>query len=244
MRQTRIFVDMTLECGQELPLSGSAANHVQRVLRLRAGASLVLFNGHGGEYSATLLRADRDATVVRVGEHHTGDRESPLQLTLIQGVSRGERMDTIVQKATELGVTRIQPVLTEFSVVKLDAEAAAKRRTHWRAIAIGACEQCGRNRVPEIAAPMDYATALADTASQPGLRLLLAPDASQSLVTAAQGTALTLLIGPEGGLSEREVRLAERVGYMGCRVGPRVLRTETAPLAALALLQGLLGDLR
>jgi 16S rRNA (uracil1498-N3)-methyltransferase len=135
-------------------------------------------------------------------------------------------------------------VLTEFSVVKLDAEAAAKKRTHWRAIAIGACEQCGRNRVPEIAAPMDYATALADTASQPGLRLLLAPDASQSLVTAAQGTALTLLIGPEGGLSEREVRLAERVGYMGCRVGPRVLRTETAPLAALALLQGLLGDLR
>ena len=244
MRQTRIFVDMSLDCDQELPLSGSAANHVQRVLRLRAGASLVLFNGRGGEYSATLLRADRDATVVRVGEHHAGDRESPLQLTLLQGVSRGERMDTIVQKATELGVTRIQPVLTEFSLVKLDAEAAAKKRTHWQAVAIGACEQCGRNRVPDIAAPVAYATALADATAQPGLRLLLAPDASQSLVSAAQGTALTLLIGPEGGLSQREVQLAERVGYVGCRVGPRVLRTETAPLAALALLQGLLGDLR
>lgn len=244
MRQTRIFIDSTLTAGQTLPLPAEAANHVQRVLRLRAGASLLLFNGRGGEYSATLLRADRDATIAQVDTHHAGDRESPLRLTLLQGVSRGERMDTIVQKATELGVTRILPVLTEFSVVKLDADAAAKRRAHWRAIAIGACEQSGRNRLPELAEVSDYAPALAAAAAGPGMRVLLAPDAPQSLATAAHGGDITLLVGPEGGLSERERLLAERAGFVSCRMGPRVLRTETAPLAALALLQGLLGDLR
>jgi len=244
MRRTRIFIDTVLAAGQDLTLPAEAANHVQRVLRLRAGAPLVLFNGRGGEYHATLLHADREATVARVGEHDAADRESPLQLTLLQGVSRGERMDTIVQKATELGVTRIQPMLTEFSVVKLDEAAAAKRRVHWQAVAVGACEQCGRNRVPQVAAALDYSVALAVAAAGPGLRLVLAPDAPQSLVTAARGAALTLLIGPEGGLSEREMSLAERAGFVACRLGPRVLRTETAPLAALSLLQALLGDLR
>jgi 16S rRNA (uracil1498-N3)-methyltransferase len=244
VRVTRIFVAVTLASGQELTLPADAANHVQRVLRLRAGAELVLFNGRGGEYRATLLRADREATVARVGQHQPGDRESPLQLTLLQGVSRGERMDTIVQKATELGVTRIQPLLTEFSVVKLDADAAAKRRAHWQAVAIGACEQCGRNRVPEIAAVLDYAVALAAVATAPDLRLVLAPDAPQSLVATARGDALMLLVGPEGGLSERELLLAARAEFLSCRLGPRVLRTETAPLAALAVLQALHGDLR
>lgn len=244
MRLTRIFVDVPLTAGQELSLPAEAANHVQRVLRLRTGAPLVLFNGRGGEFSATLLRADRDATRARVETQHADDRESPLQLTLLQGVSRGERMDTIVQKATELGVTRIHPVLTEYSVVKLDADAAAKRRAHWRAVAVGACEQCGRNRVPEVAAVTDYAAALTAAAAAPGLRIVLAPDASQSLATAAHGDHLTLLVGPEGGLSGRELMLAERAGFIGCRLGPRILRTETAPLAALAVLQALLGDLR
>jgi 16S rRNA (uracil1498-N3)-methyltransferase len=244
MRLTRIFVDAALASGEELVLPAVAANHLQRALRLRAGAPLVLFNGHGGEYRATLLRAEREATVARVSEHQPGDRESPLQLTLLQGVSRGERMDTIVQKATELGVTRIQPLLTEFSVVKLDAAAVAKRRTHWQAIVVGACEQCGRNRVPAVAAALDYATALAMAAAGPGLRVLLSPDAPRSLAATAQGSALTLLVGPEGGLSDRELLLAERAGFVACRLGPRVLRTETAPLAALALLQALLGDLR
>ncbi len=244
MRLTRIFIDTALAAGQELALPADAANHVQRVLRLRAGAPLVLFNGRGGEYHATLLRADREATVASVGEHRPGDRDSPLQLTLLQGVSRGERMDTIVQKATELGVTRIQPLLSEFGVVKLDEAAAAKRRVHWQAVAVGACEQCGRNRVPEVAAALEYSVALAVAAAGPGLRVVLAPDAPQSLAATAKGTALTLLIGPEGGLSARELLLAERAGFVACRLGPRVLRTETAPLAALALLQALLGDLR
>jgi 16S rRNA (uracil1498-N3)-methyltransferase len=244
LRLTRIHVDVELAGGQELTLPQDAANHVQRVLRLRVGAPLLLFNGRGGEYSATLLRADREATVARIDGHRPGDRESPLRLTLLQGISRGERMDTIVQKATELGVTRIQPLLTEFSVVKLDAEAAAKRRAHWQAVAIGACEQCGRNRLPEVAAVQGYAAALAAVASAPDLRVVLAPDAPQTLAATARGDALMLLVGPEGGLSERELLLAERSGFISCRLGPRVLRTETAPLAALALLQGLLGDLR
>lgn len=244
MRLTRIFVDAALTVGQELTLPAEAANHVQRVLRLRAGAPLVLFNGRGGEYPATLLRADREATSARIDTHHADDRESPLRLTLLQGVSRGERMDTIVQKATELGVTRIQPLLTEYSVVKLDAEAAAKRRTHWRAVAVGASEQCGRNRVPEVAAVADFAAALSAAPAEPGLRIVLAPDAPQSLAETARGASLSLLVGPEGGLSGRELMLAGRAGFIACRLGPRVLRTETAPLAALAVLQALLGDLR
>lgn len=244
MRVTRIFVDTAVAVGAEVTLPADAANHVQRVLRLRAGAPLLLFNGRGGEYRATLLRADRDSTIARIDIHVADDRESPLHLTLLQGVSRGERMDTIVQKATELGVTRIQPVLTEFSVVKLDADAAAKRRAHWQAVAVGACEQCGRNRVPEVAAVLDYPAALAAAAAGPGLRVVLAPDASQSLAAAAPGRGFALLVGPEGGLSERERLLADRAGFIGCRLGPRVLRTETAPLAALAVLQALHGDLR
>ena len=244
MRTSRIFVDAALAEGRELSLPAAAANHLLRVLRLRAGAPLVLFNGLGGEHDATLLRAERTAALVTVGAHRAAERESPLRLTLMQGVSRGERMDTIVQKATELGVSRIQPLLTEFGVVRLDAEAAARRRAHWRAVAIGACEQCGRCRVPEVADVQEYAASLSAPSAGGGLRVLLAPEAEHSLAATARGDALTLLIGPEGGLSGRERLLAERAGFVACRLGPRVLRTETAPLAALAVLQALLGDLR
>jgi 16S rRNA (uracil1498-N3)-methyltransferase len=244
MRHTRIFVDAPLATGDELVLPDAAATHVQRVLRLRPGAPLTLFNGRGGEHSATLLRADREASVVQVGGYDAADRESPLRITLLQGISRGERMDTIVQKSTELGVTRIQPLLTEFGVVKLDEAAAAKRQAHWRAVAVGACEQCGRNRVPEVAVALDYAPALAALTTSPALRIVLAPDGAQTLAAAARGEQVTLLVGPEGGLSAKELLLAQRAGFESCRMGPRVLRTETAPLAALALLQTLLGDFR
>lgn len=249
MREIRIHVDGPLRSGEELRLPDQAAAHVVKVLRLRAGAALTLFDGQGGEYAATLLRAGRDGAAVAVQSRSDAERESPLGLTLLQGVSRGERMDVIVQKATELGVTRIQPLLTEFSVVKLDDTQAAKRRAHWQSIAVGACEQSGRNRVPSVEVPLDlrrWLSALPPAAGDER-RVVLAPGAAHSLGALARSEperrSWQLLIGPEGGLSDGELRDAASRGFVAVSLGPRVLRTETAPLAALALLQGLLGDL-
>jgi 16S rRNA (uracil1498-N3)-methyltransferase len=242
MREPRIHVNAALNTGAELALPAGAATHVQRVLRLRAGAALTLFDGRGGEYRAELVSADRAQTLVRVGEPSPVDRESPLHITLMQGVSRGERMDHIVQKATELGVARIVPVLTEFSVVRLDAGQAARRREHWQAIVIAACEQCGRNRVPPVELPVTLSAALAALPSGTA-RLLLEPGAESSLAGTPRGEAMVLLIGPEGGLSPAEIRQAGQCGFVGRSLGPRILRTETAPLVALSVLQALGGDL-
>jgi 16S rRNA (uracil1498-N3)-methyltransferase len=245
----RVYVDLPLASGATVELPAPAASHVTRVLRLRAGDALTLFNGRGGEYAATLARpAAQGHARAEVGAHAAVERESPLALTLLQAVARGERMDLVVQKATELGVTRIVPLATERSVVRLDERQAAKRLEHWRGIAIAACEQCGRNRLPRIDAITDFdrladathGLALGDT----GPRLMLEPNAPAPLAAfAARLTAATLLIGPEGGLSEREAALARRAGFAACRLGPRVLRAETAPLVALAALQLLAGDL-
>jgi 16S rRNA (uracil1498-N3)-methyltransferase len=243
MRISRIHVAALLTAESELRLPAGASRHLLRVLRLRAGAEVTLFDGRGGEYGATLLGADGPAARLQVGAHRELERESPLDCTLLQGVSRGERMDLIIQKAVELGVTRVVPVMTEFAVVKLDAAQAAKRQAHWQGIAISACEQCGRNRVPEVAAPASLTTACASL-DPGGTRLLLAPDAAATLAAAASGAQrVVLLIGPEGGLSDAEHALAARRQFVACRLGPRVLRTETAPLAALALLQAIAGDL-
>jgi len=181
----------------------------------------------------------------RHGDHSAIERESPLQLTLLQAISRGERMDLIVQKAVELGVTRIVPVAAERSVVRLDTAQAEKRRAHWQSIVISACEQCGRNRVPVVAPIVDTAAACTNADAGAGAaKLLLSPEADRALTDAVRGiTAAVLLIGPEGGLSEREETVAARYGFIGCRLGPRILRTETAPLAALAVLQAIAGDL-
>jgi 16S rRNA (uracil1498-N3)-methyltransferase len=238
----RAFVAAPLAADSELELPATVANHVARVLRLRVGAALTLFDGRGGEYPATLLSAAARTARVRLGAHAAIERESPLRLTLLQGIARGERMDMIVQKATELGVARLVPLACERSVVRLHGQQAARRLDHWRAIAIAACEQCGRNRLPEIGPllPSERLAELPDCAA----RLLLAPGAPTRLAHAATGlTAATLLVGPEGGLSEREEMLARRAGFTACSLGPRILRTETAPLAALAVLQALAGDL-
>jgi 16S rRNA (uracil1498-N3)-methyltransferase len=242
MREPRIHVDAVLRSGAELPLPTSAAAHVQRVLRLRAGSTLILFDGRGGEYRAELLSTARTQALVRVGDHLAIERESPLHITLLQGVSRGERMDHIVQKATELGVARIVPVVTEFSVVRLDAAQGARRRDHWQGIVIAACEQCGRNRVPAVEAPMSLAAALAALPAAM-LRLLLEPGADSSLASTPRDIAMALLVGPEGGLSPVEIRQAAESGFVGRSMGPRILRTETAPLVALSVLQALAGDL-
>ena len=154
MRLTRVFVAQPLSSGAELPLDSVAAGHVVRVLRLKVDDPLTLFDGRGGEYAGQICESKRGAVRVRVGKHTATERESPLSITLAQGISRGERMDWVLQKATELGVQRIVPLLTERSVVKLDAKQAKAKRAHWQAIAIAACEQCGRNRVPPVASPV------------------------------------------------------------------------------------------
>jgi 16S rRNA (uracil1498-N3)-methyltransferase len=242
MRTTRIYVDLELRSGTELLLPAAASTHLLRVLRLRPGAALVLFNGRGGEYAAELASNDRAGARAQVGEHLGVERESPLQITLLQGVARGERMDFIVQKATELGVQRIVPLSCEFSVVRLDEVALRRRVEHWRGVAIAACEQCGRNRVPEVESVMPLETACASGGDE--LKLVLVPQAPATLKTLSKGLrGVVLLVGPEGGLSGREQLLAQRHGFQACRLGPRTLRTETAPLAALAALQALSGDL-
>ncbi len=242
MRTTRIHVEIELRAGIEVQLPGAQSTHLLRVLRLRPGALLTLFNGRGGEYAAELTGADKAGARLRVGAHAAVERESPLQLTLLQGVARGERMDFIVQKATELGVQRMVPLSCEFSVVRLEPAALQRRVAHWRTVAVAACEQCGRNQVPRIDSVTDLEHACGD--GDAGLKLMLVPQAPDSLASLAQGMSRTvLLVGPEGGLSGREQLLAQRHGFQACRLGPRILRTETAPLAALAALQALAGDL-
>jgi 16S rRNA (uracil1498-N3)-methyltransferase len=242
MRLTRVYVDAALEPGTRVRLQGSAASHVTRVLRLRLGEALTLFNGAGGEYAARIDQAHGGEVTLAVGEQQMIERESPLPLTLVQGISRGERMDLVVQKATELGVGRIVPVLTERSVVRLDAHQADRKLIHWRAIVVSACEQSGRNRLPEVLPPAGLREFLRSGAAT-GTRLLLSPLAPRRLAEVKPDGGATVLIGPEGGLSEEEQQAAVQAGFEAVRMGPRVLRTETAALAALALLQQLGGDL-
>lgn len=245
MREPRVFVPTPLKGQHEVVLPTQAAEHVSRVLRLRAGASLVLFDGTGGEYAAELTATGRDGVRAAVGAWRDTECESPLRVTLLQALARGEKMDLIVQKATELGVARIVPVAAERSVVQLDGDRAERRAEHWRAVAISACEQCGRNRLPEIeaASPLEEALRRLDAAAS--VRLWLEPGADVSLVAAASGQRdLVLLIGPEGGFSPAEGELAQRAAFRAVSLGPRVLRTETAGLAALAALGATSGDLR
>jgi 16S rRNA (uracil1498-N3)-methyltransferase len=243
MRLTRIHVDLPLAPGAEIELPAQAGEHLTRVLRLEPGASLTLFNGQGGEYSATLAPRNGKRVHARVLAHEPVERESTLDLTLLQGVARGERMDLILQKATELGVTRILPVLTERSVVKLDAKQRERKLEHWRAIAISACEQCGRNRVPQVDDPLPLGEAIAKLPVD-AARCLLAAKATSALTVLAREPAkkIALLIGPEGGLADAEQQHALANGFDAYRIGPRILRTETAGLAAIAALQAVAGD--
>ena len=218
------------------------SHHVSHVLRLSAGDAVTVFDGRGNEYDATIARVAKSGITLNVGEARKVDRESPLEVTLAQGISSGDRMDYTVQKAVELGIASIQPLATERSVVRLDPERAAKRVAHWQAIAIASCEQCGRNRVPQVLAVKALTAWLG--APPPAVhRLTLAPGAALRLAELArpQG-AIVLLAGPEGGLSPREREDAEGAGYTPVRLGPRVLRTETAAVAALAAMQTLWGD--
>jgi len=243
MRSIRIHVDFPLAAGSEIPLPQQAAEHVARVLRMNAGDPLTVFNGDGHDYDGSIVAVGKREVLLRVDKARALHNESPLPLTLAQGVARGEKMDLIVQKATELGVVRIVPLLTERSEVKLDPARAAKRLAHWQAVAASACEQSGRARLPEIVPALPLQTWLDGLADDGALRLALLPEASRSpreLDFAGHGG--TLVVGPEGGLGERDVRALDASSFTGLRLGPRILRTETAGLAALAALQALHGD--
>jgi 16S rRNA (uracil1498-N3)-methyltransferase len=244
MRLNRVYTGQPLVAGTEITLPEAAAYHVARVLRLRAGAPLTLFDGSGSEFRGEVLVVEGDRVRVRAGERSAGLRESPLAITLVQAVSRSERMDWTLQKATELGVRRIQPVLSARSVVRLDERQAANKLRHWQAIVAGACEQCGRSTLPEVRTPLELARFLAD-APRDGQRLVLSPGGPASLAgLPGMAARVELLIGPEGGLDDAELDAAVRAGFAPVRLGPRVLRTETAGIVALAVLQGLWGDLQ
>jgi 16S rRNA (uracil1498-N3)-methyltransferase len=247
MRLTRVHVEGPLTGETRQTLRGTAANHISRVLRLRVGDSLTVFDGNGGEYDARIDEFSKETVQVTVAEHRLIERESPMPITLAQGISRGERMDLVIQKATELGVARIVPLITERCVVKLDAKQAEAKLRHWRAITIAACEQCGRNRLPEVEPVAKFHDYLRTAASTPPVtehRLLLSPIGEARIRDlSATSTAVSVLIGPEGGLTEIEHESALKSGFMGVRLGPRVLRTETAALAALTAIQQHLGDL-
>ncbi len=242
---TRLYFPDPIADHGECVLPAAQAHHVARVLRLKAGEGVTLFDGNGSEYPAAIVRLTRSAVVLRVGERRELDRESPLAISLAQAVSSGERMDYTVQKAVELGAARIEPLTSSRCVVRLAGERAAKRTAHWQAVAVAACEQCGRNRVPEIAPVTAFSDWLGRQSGSDGrARLLLAPQGGVRLRDVVRPAgALILLSGPEGGFTAEEEDAAQRAGFAPVRLGPRILRTETAAVAALAALQTLWGDL-
>jgi 16S rRNA (uracil1498-N3)-methyltransferase len=244
MRLTRCPIELPLSVGQTLPLPEEAANHLVRVMRLREGDGCVLFNGDGHDYSATLTSISKREALVHIDSALAVDNESPLAITLLQGIARGEKMDLILQKATELGVTAIIPVNAERTEVKLDAARAEKRIAHWRNVVGSACGQSGRARIPAISAPQSLAAAAAGLPEQM-LRLTLDPLGEHRLASlpAAPANGVVIAIGPEGGWSPRDRQQLAEAGFQGLQLGPRILRTETAGLAAVAALQARLGDL-
>ncbi|MGZ5194732.1 MAG: 16S rRNA (uracil(1498)-N(3))-methyltransferase [Ramlibacter sp.] len=232
----RFYCPVPLASGQSLDLPPGAARHVQ-VLRLQPGTPITLFNGEGGEFDATIEQMGRRDVRVQVGAHDAVEREARHRVVLAVGIPANERMDWLVEKATELGAAAIQPLLTQRTVLRLTGERAAKRLAHWQGIAVAACEQCGRNRVPVIQPVQDFADWLRQLAGADDparLILTLRPDARSLPEASAQG--VTVLSGPEGGLSAGEEDAALRAGFQAVTLGPRVLRAETAPLAVLSRL--------
>ena len=244
MRSTRLYLDTQLTPGTEVELDERGAHHVARVLRMKAGAPVQLFDGRGNEAVARLEQVDKRQVRARIEVLLDRDVESHLHLVLGQGISRGERMDFTLQKSVELGVQGIVPLWTEHSQVQLDAARLARRMEHWRGVIISACEQSGRNTLPRLLPPMNLAQWVGELA--PGdMGLLLDPVQSTRLAALPAPTGMVrLLVGPEGGLGEAECRRAREAGFTGVALGPRILRTETAALAALAALQALWGDFR
>lgn len=240
MRVPRVFTDQPLTSGETLTLEEAPSRHLAKVLRMGAGRPLVLFNGAGGEFRAEIAEVGKKSVRVTVGDHSKEDRESPLDLELAIGLSRGDRMDWVIQKATELGARRISPLFTERSEVKLPPQRLEKKQRHWRQVMISACEQCQRNRLPALAPPRPLGEWLEASGGQS--RFVLHHLDSQPFPGEQALTQVALLVGPEGGLSEGEIEAARAAGCRPLALGPRVMRTETAPVAAISLAQYLWGD--
>ena len=242
MRIPRIYTSAILNSGATIELDENAFNHSVRVLRLKQGNSLILFNGEGGEYEAELSDVQKKCASTNIGQFHDKECESPLPIILGQCISRGEKMDYTIQKAVELGVTEIAPLFSERCGVKLDEKRMEKRLRHWHSVIISACEQSGRNRIPELSAPMTIEAWLQQHESS--LKLVLDPTSQHALRTLKKPPQdVSLLIGPEGGLTDDEIAFAIKQGFTGIKLGPRILRTETAGLTALSAIQQLWGDL-
>jgi 16S rRNA (uracil1498-N3)-methyltransferase len=240
MRINRVYSSEVLAPGEAIVLDAASSHYLARVLRMGVGQPLVVFNGDGHDYAATIEGANKSGMELVISARLPARAESPLHSTLVQALARGERMDYALQKATELGVTVIQPVETRRTEVRLKADKLAARLAHWQKVVVSACEQCGRARIPEIRVPMG----LEAWASSPedGLRLVLAPGEDRSLTTVDAGPVVQILVGPEGGFEDQELESLQRSGVRAVSLGPRVLRTETAGPAALAVLQAIAGD--
>ncbi len=241
MRITRIYHDSSVTIGTTLTLPASPSNHLIRVLRCKTGAAVIIFNGEGGEFTGTLLNEDPKATQVKITGFIDANRESPLRITLIQGISRSEHLETTIQKATELGVTEIIPVICERSV-NIKKERAVRKHARWQQIIVNACEQCGRN-IPPV---LHEITGINQAISEPhaGRKLVLDPAATDRINNIEfNGSSLYILSGPEGGLSDHEISASSALGYSRINIGPRILRTETAGAALISALQTLWGDM-
>jgi 16S rRNA (uracil1498-N3)-methyltransferase len=243
VRLTRVYHDGPLEAGQFVPLNESSAHHLRNVLRLKAGQEIMLFNGMGGEYQARIHSIDKKSLTLEVIRYDAIDRESSLSITLVQGISKGQRMDFSIQKAVELGVDSIQPITTERCAVRQKGSRTDRKSTHWQGVIASAAEQSGRTRFPglmESTSLNEYLKQTPDSA----LKLVLDPLANDELCDLQpQGREVHLLIGPEGGLSDQEINTAKDAGFQPIKMGPRILRTETAGVAAIAVMQALWGDL-
>jgi len=242
MNLPRFYCREALAPGARVELPAPVARHAVRVLRLPPGAAMILFDGRGGEYLAHIERIERDRVLAELADWRDIERESPLAVTLVQALQAGEKMDFTIQKAVELGVRDIAPVVSRRSVLRLSGERAGKRVAHWQGVAAAACEQCGRNQVP-LVAPLEKLENWLARPADGALRLMLAPDAALTLAELPPAGKVQLLIGAEGGLDAEEIIAAGQTGFQAVRLGPRVLRTETAGLAALSALQLLWGDL-
>ncbi len=243
MKSRRIYVPESLADQRNVGLSGTQAAHIQRVLRLTAGDMVTLFDGSGCEYPAAILSVERGSVRLELKEHCEVGRESALKLVLIQGVSQGPRMDLTVQKTTELGVNRIVPVVTERSVARPSGKRAGNRRRHWLSVAASACEQCGRNVLPDIDEPINLEAVLADRPAADGYYVLYEDSSKAAVDLQFEGTSLCYLVGPEGGLTKLETAAVTAAGFEPVYMGPRTLRTETAAIAFAAIAQSLWGDM-
>ncbi|MDG2090114.1 MAG: 16S rRNA (uracil(1498)-N(3))-methyltransferase [Gammaproteobacteria bacterium] len=240
MRISRIYTDLPLKLESSIKLEGQQAHYLSKVLRLKANAYIILFNGDGFEYKSLVTVIDKHSITLEIQESAAASSESPLHTILGLGLSRGERMDIAIQKSTELGVTEIVPLFTKYSEVKLQGERLQKKLKHWQQIVISACEQSSRNSIPKVHLPQQYSSWCKELDCE--LKLIFEPTGKTALPGEEKPTHVALLIGPEGGFSEQEINHATKAGFQAIRLGPRILRTETAPVAALTSLQLLWGD--